>query len=60
MLTWTLLPVIELLNLGKSYPLGYEYFRPRLHRAFAANAGLTDQEEIRKGIERAQFVKKGA
>ncbi|KAE9379713.1 hypothetical protein N431DRAFT_460955 [Stipitochalara longipes BDJ] len=50
----------ELLNLGKAYPLGFDYFRPRLHKAFASNASLTDEKDIRKGIERAEFVKKGA
>ena len=49
----------ELLNLGKAYPLGYDYFRPRLHKAFASNAALTDEADIRKGIQRAEFVKKG-
>jgi len=49
----------ELLNLGKAYPLGFDYFRPRLRKAFASNASLTDEQEIRKGIERAEFVKKG-
>lgn len=48
----------ELLNLGKAYPLGYHYFQARLHKAFWSNAGLTDEEEIRKGIERAKFVQK--
>lgn len=49
----------ELLNLGKDYPLGYSYFRPRLHKAFSSKAGLTDEAEIRKGLDRAYFVKKG-
>lgn len=49
----------ELLNLGKDYPQGFSYFRPRLHKAFMANAGLRDDEQIRKGIERAKFVQKG-
>ncbi|KAL2005651.1 hypothetical protein VTN00DRAFT_10144 [Thermoascus crustaceus] len=48
----------ELLNLGRNYPLGYEYFRNRLHRAFSSRAHLRDEEQIRKGIERAEFVKK--
>ncbi|KAG4431333.1 hypothetical protein IFR05_013181 [Cadophora sp. M221] len=48
----------ELLNLGRSYPLGFDYFRPRLHKAFISNASLTDEEEIRQGIKRAEFVKK--
>jgi hypothetical protein len=51
--------VSELLSLGRAYPLGYDYFRPRLHKAFASNASLTDEDEIKRGIERAQFVKKG-
>jgi hypothetical protein len=51
--------VSELLYLGREYPLGYDYFRPRLHKAFASNASLTDEDEIKRGIERAQFVKKG-
>ncbi|KAJ5217205.1 hypothetical protein N7468_010213 [Penicillium chermesinum] len=49
----------ELLFLGREYPLGYKYFRDRLHRAFAGQAHLQDEEEIRKGIARAEFVKKG-
>ncbi|KAL0932851.1 complex 1 protein [Colletotrichum truncatum] len=49
----------ELLYLGREYPLGYDYFRPRLHKAFSANAGLRDEQAIRKGIERAEYVKKG-
>ncbi|MCJ1442769.1 MAG: hypothetical protein MMC23_003266 [Stictis urceolatum] len=50
----------ELLNLGRDYPLGYPYFRSRLHRAFAGQAGLRNEDAIRKGIQRAEFVKKGA
>jgi len=50
----------ELLNLGRDYPQGYAYFRPRLHKAFMANAHLQDEEQIRQGIARADFVKKGA
>ncbi|KAI0106374.1 complex 1 protein [Nemania sp. FL0031] len=48
----------ELLHLGKDYPQGFSYFRPRLHRAFMANAKLQKEEDIRKGIERAEFVRK--
>jgi hypothetical protein len=49
----------ELLFLGRDYPQGYAFFRSRLHRAFMAKAGLTDDEEIRQGIARADFVRKG-
>jgi len=48
----------ELLYLGREYPLGYEYFRPRLHRAFMGKAGLQNEDEIRKGIAAADYVKK--
>ncbi|KAI1171459.1 complex 1 protein [Nemania sp. FL0916] len=48
----------ELLHMGKDYPLGFSYFRPRLHRAFMANAELRSDDAIQKGIERAEFVKK--
>ncbi|KAJ5884163.1 hypothetical protein N7504_009035 [Penicillium tannophilum] len=48
----------ELLWLGREYPLGYKYFRDRLHRAFAGQAHLQDEEQIRKGVARAEFVKK--
>ena len=49
----------ELLNVGRQYPLGYEYFRDRLHKAFSSQAHLKDEEQIRNGIARAEFVKKG-
>jgi hypothetical protein len=48
----------ELLFLGRDYPLGYQYFRDRLHRAFSAQKHLTDETQIREGIKRAEFVKK--
>lgn len=51
--------MIELLWLGREYPLGYRYFRDRLHRAFAGQAHITDEDQIRQGIARAEFVKKG-
>lgn len=49
----------ELLNLSKDYPLGQTYFRNRLHAAFMANAQLQEESAIRRGIERAHFVRKG-
>ncbi|KAK6520786.1 hypothetical protein TWF506_001031 [Arthrobotrys conoides] len=48
----------ELLYLGKSYPLGYNYFRTRCHKAFSKGAGLTKEEDIKNAIARAEFVKK--
>ncbi|KAN0068842.1 LYR motif-containing protein [Elaphomyces granulatus] len=49
----------ELLFLGREYPLGYTFFRDRLHSAFASKADLTDEQKIKEGIERAEYVKKG-
>lgn len=45
--------------MGREYPLGYDYFRPRLHKAFSAKAHIQDEAEIRKGIEQAEYVTKG-
>jgi hypothetical protein len=49
---------IDLLYLVRDYPLGYDYARPRLHKAFMSQAGIKDEEQIRQGIKRAEFVKK--
>ncbi len=49
----------ELLFLGREYPLGYDYFRPRLHKAFMSKAEERDEDKIRKGISQAEYVKKG-
>ncbi|KAL7929841.1 hypothetical protein V8C35DRAFT_314455 [Trichoderma chlorosporum] len=48
----------ELLYLGREYPLGYGFFRPRLHKAFMARAAERDEAKIRAGIEQAEYVKK--
>ncbi|QPG94132.1 hypothetical protein C2857_004906 [Epichloe festucae Fl1] len=50
--------VLELLYLGREYPLGYKYFQPRLHRAFMSRAAERDEAKIRAGISQAEFVKK--
>lgn len=50
----------ELLHLGKAYPLGYNYFRTRLHKAFASQAHLTREGDILQCLHRASFVKKGS
>lgn len=48
----------DLLYLVRDYPLGYDYARPRLHKAFASQAHIKDEEQIKQGIKRAEFVKK--
>jgi hypothetical protein len=45
--------------MGREYPQGYDYFRTRLHKAFASQRHLTDEAKIKQGIERAEYVKKG-
>lgn len=57
--TWSDAKKHSQLYLGREYPLGYDYFRPRCHNAFMSNAGLTDPEKIKEGIKRAEYVKKG-
>jgi len=52
-------PVLELLYMGREYPQGYEYYRTRLHKAFASQKHVTDEEQIKQAIKRAEFVKKG-
>ncbi|KAL8737792.1 MAG: hypothetical protein Q9181_001326, partial [Wetmoreana brouardii] len=42
-----------LLYLGREYPSGYPYYRTRLHGAFKSQCNLDDEDEIKKGIERA-------
>jgi hypothetical protein len=48
----------ELLYLGRDYPLGYDYFRPRLHKAFISKANERDEDKIRQGIAQGEYVKK--
>ncbi|KAJ5898990.1 LYR motif-containing protein 5A [Penicillium taxi] len=48
----------ELLFMGREYPLGYKYFRNRLHHAFTSQANLQDEEQIRNGIARAEYYLK--
>lgn len=48
----------ELLSLAKNYPTGYAGARAKIHAAFSAQTHLTDEGEIRRGIERAEFVRK--
>ncbi|KAH6873114.1 hypothetical protein BKA58DRAFT_439188 [Alternaria rosae] len=40
--------------MGREYPQGYDYFRTRLHKAFASQKNLTDEAKIKQGIERAE------
>lgn len=44
--------------MGREYPKGFDFFRPRLHKAFASQAHLTDKNDIRQAIGRAEYVKK--
>lgn len=58
--TYLLIDLIpELLYMGREYPQGYDYFRTRLHKAFSSQRDVQDEEQIRNGIKRAEFVKKG-
>ncbi|ODA79036.1 hypothetical protein RJ55_04627 [Drechmeria coniospora] len=48
----------ELLHLGRDYPLGFHYFRPRLHKAFISRADERDEAKIQDAIAQAEYVKK--
>ena len=45
--------------MGRHYPLGYPYFRNRLHTAFSKNVHLESEREIEKALEKAEYVRKG-
>jgi hypothetical protein len=44
--------------LGRDYPLGYDYFRKRLKKAFSSNINLKDENEISKAVQRGEYVLK--
>ncbi|XP_047487595.1 electron transfer flavoprotein regulatory factor 1-like [Penaeus chinensis] len=46
----------NLLYLGREYPMGYEYFREKLKRAFMKNREVTDPEQIKVLLGRGEFV----
>ncbi|XP_010885147.1 LYR motif-containing protein 5A [Esox lucius] len=46
----------NLLFLGRDYPKGADYFRERLKSAFMKNKDVTDPSEIRKLVDRGEFV----
>ena len=50
--------VIELLHLGREYPLGYPYFQSRVHNAFMSQKNLQEGTKIKQGIQRAEYVKR--
>ncbi|XP_064794554.1 electron transfer flavoprotein regulatory factor 1 isoform X1 [Oncorhynchus masou masou] len=46
----------NLLFLGREYPKGADYFRERLKGAFMKNKDVTDPKEIKKLVDRGEFV----
>ncbi|KAF2352417.1 Complex 1 LYR protein [Trinorchestia longiramus] len=46
----------NLLHLGRDYPMGYDFFRVRLKRAFLRHQEETDPQQIRQLIERGNYV----
>lgn len=49
---------MKLLYFGRDYPLGYDYFRKRLKKAFNSNVNLKDENEINKALQRGEYVLK--
>jgi len=48
--------LFQLLFLGREYPLGEEYFKGKLKKAFLRNKDETDPEKIKMLIARAEYV----
>ncbi|XP_057307352.1 LYR motif-containing protein 5A-like [Hydractinia symbiolongicarpus] len=48
----------QLLYYGKDYPLGYDYFKPKLKTAFMKNRDVTDPVKIEELIERGNYIVK--
>ncbi|KAL0962645.1 hypothetical protein UPYG_G00343210 [Umbra pygmaea] len=46
----------NLLYLGREYPKGADYFRERLKSAFMKNKDVTDPSQIKKLVDRGEFV----
>lgn len=42
--------------LARDYPAGEQYFRDRAKKAFVKNSALSDPAEIRKALDRGEFV----
>jgi len=50
--------MLQLLHLGKEYPLGADYFKKRLKGAFLKHKDLKDEKEIEILIARGNYVVK--
>ena len=50
---------IELLEMGRHYPLGYPHFRQRLREAFTKEACWRDFGKVHRRLEQAAYVKRG-
>ncbi|KAI9203138.1 putative growth hormone-inducible soluble protein [Polychytrium aggregatum] len=48
----------NLLWIGREYPAGFEFFKPKLKSAFLKNKSLETEEDIRKAIQHGEFVQK--
>ncbi|RCH97716.1 LYR motif-containing protein 5 [Rhizopus azygosporus] len=49
----------QLVYLGREYPAGWDFFRPKLKAAFLKNKDLTDTQEIEKRIKHGEYIIKG-
>ena len=48
--------MLQLLFLGRDYPLGFPFFRERLKKAFLKNKDVQDPAKIKEMIGRGEFV----
>jgi Complex 1 protein (LYR family) len=45
----------RVLTVGKDYPMGLDYVRMKAKDAFRANAGLTDEVEVKRAVNRGRW-----
>lgn len=47
---------LQLLYYGREYPLGYDYFQPRVKAAFLKNKDVKDPEKIQQLLDHGQYI----
>ena len=48
--------MVQLLFLGREYPLGYDYFQPKCKRAFMGKRALTEEADVKKAVEFGEYI----
>ena len=48
----------QLLHYGKEYPLGFDYFKPKMKAAFTKNKDVTDPEKLQQLLDHGSYIVK--